>query len=63
MNFEVINHGSVVSFWPVDDAAHNWWDENVAECPMLGDRYVVEARYSVDIIEGIADAQEVISHA
>ena len=55
--FDIINHGSVVSFWPIDDAAQDWWDTNVSECPMLGNRYVVEARYAGDIIEGIADAQ------
>ena len=56
MTFDIINHGSVVSFWPIDNDAQDWWDTNVSECPMLGNRYVVEARYAADIIDGIADA-------
>jgi len=61
MKVEIINHGSLVSFYPLDDDAREWWDSNVAECPMLGDRYFVEARYAADICNGInAELEEEI---
>jgi len=62
MKVEIINHGSLVSFYPLDDDAREWWDSNVAECPMLGDRYFVEARYAADICNGInAELEEEIA--
>ena len=56
MKFQIINHGTLTGFTPVDDAAQTWWDDHVQWCPMMGDQYLVEHRYAPAIIEGIQAA-------
>ena len=56
MRFNIINHGSLIGFTPVDDTAHSWWDEHVQWCPVFGDQYMVDHRYAQAIIDGIQAA-------
>ena len=53
MKFNIINHGSLIGFIPIDDAAQAWWDEHVQECPKMGDQYLVEHGYAQVIVEAI----------
>tara|TARA_R110001599_G_scaffold335890_1_gene553242 strand:+ start:407 stop:646 length:240 start_codon:yes stop_codon:yes gene_type:complete len=53
MKFNINNHGSLIGFIPVDDAAQSWWDENVQWGPMMGNQYMVDHRHAQDIIDGI----------
>tara|TARA_B100000900_G_scaffold291067_1_gene249885 strand:+ start:239 stop:463 length:225 start_codon:yes stop_codon:yes gene_type:complete len=56
LKFQINNHGSLIGFIPVDDAAQTWWDDHVQWCPMMGDQYLVEHRHAPAIIEGIQAA-------
>ena len=56
MKFNINNHGSLIGFTPVDDAAQSWWDENVQWGPMFGNQYMVDHRHAQDIIDGIQAA-------
>jgi hypothetical protein len=56
MKFNIINHGSLIGFTPVDDTAQTWWDEHVQECHQMGDQYLVGHRFAQDIIDGIQAA-------
>ena len=56
MKFNINNHGSLIGFTPVDDAAQTWWDENVQWGPMFGNQYMVDHRHAQDIIDGIQAA-------
>jgi hypothetical protein len=47
--------GSVWTFELFGDAKE-WWDENVAEAPMVGDRHCVEHRFAIDLVRGLKDA-------
>ena len=58
MKFQIINHGTLTGFTPVDDAAQAWWDDHVQECPQMGNQYLVEHRYAQDIIDGIQAASD-----
>jgi hypothetical protein len=53
MKFNIINHGSLIGFTPIDDAAQAWWDKHVQECPKMGDQYLVEHGYAHVIVEAI----------
>jgi hypothetical protein len=53
MKFQIINHGTLTGFTPVDDAAQAWWDEHVQECPQMGNQYLVEHGYAHVIVEAI----------
>ena len=53
MKFNIINHGSLIGFTPVDDTAQAWWDEHVQECHQMGNQYLVEHGYAHVIIEAI----------
>jgi len=53
MKFEVVNHGTLIGFTPISEDAKEWWDEYVQWSPMMGDAYLVEARYAQAIIDGI----------
>ena len=53
MKFNIINHGSLIGFTPIDDAAQAWWDEHVQECPKIGDQYLVGHGYAHVIVEAI----------
>ena len=55
-DFLIMNGGSIVQFWPQSDAAKEWWDDNVADGPTLGQSRCVEHRFARDIIEGLAEA-------
>ena len=56
MRFNIINHGSLIGFTPVDDTAQAWWDAHVQWCPVFGDQYMVDHRYAQAIIDGIQAA-------
>ena len=56
MNFNIINHGSLIGFTPIDDSARDWWEENVQDCQQMAGQYFVETRYAQDIIDGIQAA-------
>lgn len=49
------DHGTVWRFQLFGDA-REWWDENVAEAPRLGDAHIVEHRFAVDLVRGLKDA-------
>jgi hypothetical protein len=51
----VEDQGSIWTFELFGDAKE-WWDENVAEAPMLGDRHCVEHRFAIDLVRGLKDA-------
>jgi len=53
LKFQINNHGSLIGFTPVDDAAQSWWDEHVQECPQMGNQYLVEHGYAHVIVEAI----------
>ena len=36
MEFDIRNEGSLVLFTPLDDAAKEWWEENVESAPWRG---------------------------
>ena len=56
MKFNIINHGSLIGFTPVDDTAQTWWDEHVQECHQMGNQYLVGHRFAQNIIDGIQAA-------
>ncbi|MEC8484194.1 MAG: hypothetical protein VXY99_10270 [Pseudomonadota bacterium] len=58
MKFNIINHGSLIGFTPVDDTAQAWWDKNIQECHQMGDQYLVEHRFAYDIIDEIQAASD-----
>jgi len=56
MKFEIINHGTLTGFTPVNEEAREWWAEHVDWCPMFGDQYMVDSRHAGPILEGIQAA-------
>ena len=53
-DFIVQDHGSLVGFYPANDTGRKWWKEKVnQDCAKLGCFYMVDRRYSRDIISGI----------
>ena len=53
-DFIVQDHGTLVGFYPTNDIARKWWKEKVnQDCAKLGCFYMVDRRYSRDIISGI----------
>lgn len=54
-DFHIINHGSIVTFQPLTEAAEDWWDAYVDDAPAVGGAYAVDHRYADSIIEGLAD--------
>ena len=53
-HFRIENHGSIVTFTPLNDAATGWWLEEVEpDCQMVGKSYAVENRFAPDIIKEI----------
>lgn len=48
----VTRGGSLVILYPLTDYASGWLDDNLQECPMLGNGYVIEWRYAGPIIAG-----------
>lgn len=55
-DFTVTDHGSVILFAPLTEAAHTWWSDHVDEGQSFGGAYAVERRYASDIATGIGDA-------
>lgn len=53
--FSIINHGTLVGFLPLTEAAADWWADNVADGPQLGSTFYVEHRFAGDIICGLAE--------
>ena len=52
--FEIVNHGSIVTFTPLTPEAQEWWDDNVdPDCQTLGPAYCVEARYADVLIDAV----------
>lgn len=50
----VYNHGSIWTIHPMTAAAWSWLDTNLGpSCPRLGDAFAIEARYIVDILDGL----------
>jgi hypothetical protein len=55
-DFDVVNHGTIMTFRPLTEAAQQWWDDNVDPDAMsLGGAYAVEPRHAFDIAEGILE--------
>ena len=53
-DFIIKDHGSLVGFYPANDTGRKWWKEKVnQDCAKLGCFYMVDRRYSRDIISGI----------
>ena len=53
----VNDQGSIVVLVPMNEAATDWFVENLPEnAPMWGLGYAVERRYVLDILEGLKDA-------
>ena len=53
-DFIVQDHGTLVGFYPTNDISRKWWKEKVnQDCAKLGFFYMVDRRYSRDIISGI----------
>jgi hypothetical protein len=57
-DFDVADHGSIVTFTPLTDDARDWLNEHVqAESwQWLGAGLCVDRRYAGPLIDGIADA-------
>lgn len=54
MDVDVVNHGSLVGFTLLSDAAREWAEENLPEdAPRMGPTIYVEHRYADDIRNGM----------
>jgi hypothetical protein len=55
-DFQIANHGSIISIKPVSEAARTWIDENVVSEPWqwLGGALCVDIRCARDFIDEIA---------
>jgi hypothetical protein len=55
-DFQIADHGSIISIKPVSEAARTWVDENVASEPWqwLGDALCLDARCARDLLSAIA---------
>lgn len=55
IDVEVVDHGSIIQFQPISDAAKAWFDENVeAESwQWLGYALNVDHRYADNLINGL----------
>ena len=58
LNFDINDQGTLVLFTPLDDAATQWWNENVGAGQTFGNSFVVEHRYAQDIYNGISAVLE-----
>lgn len=53
-DFNLTNHGSIVTIRPMNEEAQTWWDDNVdPDAQMFGGAYVVEPRYVEQIVTGM----------
>ena len=55
-DFQIADHGSIISIKPVSEAARTWVDENVVSEPWqwLGGALCVDTRYACDLINELA---------
>ena len=54
-HFEIINQGSLALVMPLTEFAQEWWKDNVDDdAQMMGQYFVVEPRYLLNILEGFA---------
>ena len=55
VDVNVENHGSIVTFSPLNDSAKDWIKENVKTEPwqFLGKKLAVEPRYVQNLIDGM----------
>jgi hypothetical protein len=54
-DFRITNHGSIVTFQPLSEAAQEHCEEWFPEdCPMFGPAYAVEHRFAPAILEDLA---------
>lgn len=52
-DFLIIDHGSIVTFKPLTEAAREWWDEHTNAEEFCAANHCAEARYAQDIVDGI----------
>ena len=62
-NFQIADHGTVISIRPLNDAARQWLDENVVSEPWqwVQGALCVEARFARDLIIEIEQAGLTVS--
>lgn len=54
IDFRVRDEGTIVIIWPVTDEAVGWCDEHLPDdCTRWGSGYVIDCRYSHDVIAGM----------
>lgn len=54
MDFEFMNHGSIITLTPVSDAGAAWCEEHLPEdAQRFGASYAIEPRYFAAIYHGI----------
>ena len=55
-DFQIADHGSIISFKPVSEAARRWVDENIVSEPWqwLGGALCVDVRCACDLINELA---------
>jgi len=56
MDFQLINHFTLVQFVMLTDQARDWADTHIPPEAFLGSSFVAEARYAEPIVAGIIDA-------
>ena len=57
-DFQISDHGSIITIRPVSEAAHQWLDENVDAEPWqwLDGALCAEHRFAHDLVHEITDA-------
>ena len=57
-DFQIADHGTVISIRPLNDAARQWLNENVVSEPWqwVQDALCVEARFARDLLKEIEEA-------
>jgi len=56
---QITNHGTMFFFWPKNDKARQWVDENIPleSWQWHGDEaFAVDGRYALDLAQGMIDA-------
>lgn len=56
LDVEISNDGSIYLFTLKSPQAREWVEDNVSEPQYFAGRLVVEARYAVDLAQGMLDA-------
>ena len=62
-DFQIADHGTIISIRPLNEAARQWLDQNVVAEPWqwVGDALCVEARFARDLIIEIEQAGFVVT--